>query len=259
MKSPDMQVSTCRLYSNLARYLVYPVLMILCLGVFMAPPAFACHKGKPHGPHVCDGGDDGGGEDEGPVVGGPTLVSFMGPDVLDEDTARECTPLELTSAAGRFDCSVAQPVRATTAGMNLQARKRDINLCRSLEHFSRIQGVSNVDDANPIMPDLYQYGWTDSCSDGACQIVVDLSFSGPAISAVTGGKSDAIDLRVTGTLSGPPDGNPFSGTQELAMSQMSMQFRKPGSNAIAAVCDWYPQSVEIGVSEHVVFTSFAMP
>jgi len=35
-----------------------------------------------------------------------------------------------------------------------------------------------------------------------------------------------------------------------------MQFRKPGSTAIAAVCNWYPQSVDIeGPYQHVVFAS----
>jgi hypothetical protein len=171
--------------------------------------------------------------------------SFIGPDVLDEDNPRLCTPIQLTVGAGRFDCPVVEPVRVSTGAMNLQTSKRNIALCRSLEQYSQINGVSNVEAATPIKPDFYQFGWTDSCADGACQIVVDISFSGAAISTATGGLSDAVDIRVSGTLSGDLGG----------MSQVSMQFRKPGSTAIAGVCDWYPQSVDIGGPyQHVVFT-----
>ena len=189
------------------------------------------------------------------------MASFIGPAVLDEDGARACEPLgELTAGAGRFNCDVDTPVRASTAGMTLQSRKRDIAFCRSLEHFSQTQG-SHVDAAPERWPDVYQYGWTDDCTDGACQIVVDLSFSGAAILEATGGKSDAVDVRVSGTLSGDElAGNPFSGVQGLAMSLVSLQFRKPGETAIAAVCDWYPQSVDIGGPyQHVVFTSQELP
>ncbi len=254
MKSPNVQFSTCRPYSNPARFLAVPVLMVLCLGVFMAPPVFACHQGKAHGPNTCGGG--GGG---GPVSGGPTMASFIGPHILDESVARECDPGDLTADAGQFSCSLNEPVQISTFGMTLRASNRHATLCKSLNFFSQNPFISDVNSAPPMTPGVYNYGWTDACTDGACQIVVQLSFSGAAISAATGGKSDAVDLRVSGTLSGTLNGNPFSTPQELAMSHISMQFRKPGSTTIAAVCDWYPQSVEIGIGQHMVFTSEALP
>lgn len=262
MKSLNVDVSTCQSCSNPPRFLTISLILILFFGAFMALPAFACHNGKDHGKHVCDddGGGDGGGDDggEGPVPGTANMASFIGPDVLYEVNPRLCLPLELTAETGRFNCEVSEPVRASTAGMNLQTRKRDIELCNSLRHFSTTTGLGHAEDANPLTPSIYQYGWTDPCTDNACQVVVDLSFSGPDISAVTGGKSDAVDLRISGTLSGSISENPFAGEQLLAMSQVSMQFRKPGSTAIAAVCDWYPQSVD-GGSGSVVFVSEALP
>lgn len=263
MKSPNLPVSDCYSRPNPLRLLIVPVLLTLCLGVFMADPAFACHSGKPHGKSTgCDGGGGGGGA--GPIPGGPTMAAFIGPDVLDEDEARLCSPIgDLTEGAGRFDCSLTEGVRITTAAMNLQARKSQISLCKSLQHFSANSGVSHVDAAPPMTPDVYQYGWVDSCGDGACQIVVDLSFSGEDVLAATGGRADAVDLRVSGTLSGDAlGGNPFQSHEnirQLAMSQVNMQFRKPGSTTVAAVCDWYPGSTEVGHSQSVVFTSLALP
>jgi len=262
MKSPNLPVSDCYSRPNPLRLLIVPALLTLCLGVFMATPAFACHSGKPHGKSTgCDGGGGGSG---GAVTGGATYAAFIGPDVLDEGGARLCSPIgDLTEGAGRFDCNLIGGVRITTAAMNLQARKSQVSLCKSLQYFSAISGVSHVDAAPPMTPDVYQYGWVDSCGDGACQIVVDLSFSGENVLAATGGRADAVDLRVSGTLSaGSPLGNPFEShliIQQLAMSQVNMQFRKPGSTTVAAVCDWYPGSTTAGEPQSVVFTSLALP
>jgi hypothetical protein len=242
-KSPSGRVSTRQAIPNPLQFLIVPLLLVLCLGLFPASNLLACHTGKPHGPHTCGGGDP------GPVVGGPTLASFIGPNYLDDDAARACTPLgDMTTATGSLVCSTAESLRISTVGMNLNSRKRDAAFCRSLENLTTV---------DPISPNAYQYGWTDDCSDGACQIVVDLSFSGQRVFAATGGKSDAVDIRVTGTLVGASlPGNPFSSTQELAMSQMTMQFLKPGDTAIAAVCNWFPQiSVIDPAYEHFVFTS----
>lgn len=259
MKPQDRQIPTCQPRQNLVYFLAVTLLLALCLGVLPTSTAFACHNGKPHGPHSCGGG--GGGGNETPVLGTQTLVSFIGPDYLDESSARLCTPADLTVGAGRFNCELTSPVRVSAAGMTLVTKKPNIEFCNSLVHYSTSIGVSHVGDAKPLQPNFYQYGWTDSCTDGACQIVVDLSFSGPDISTATGGKSDAVDLKVTGTLSGGSLGeNPFSAAKELAMSHINMQFRKPGSTSVAAVCDWYPISVDInGPHPRMVFRSEALP
>jgi hypothetical protein len=252
MKSQIGQISRHQPYANQVRFLAVPLLMVLCLGVFLPSTASACHNGKPHGPHTCGGGDPGGGS----VPGVPTMAQFMGPYILDEDVPRDCPPPgtpeanlpELTVDSGRIICSTTESLRISTAGMTLNSRKRDLNFCRALENLTTV---------TPISPAAYQYGWTDNCTDGDCQVFVDLSFNGQRVLDATGGKSDAVDIRVTGTLSGASiPGNPFSNAQELAMSQMNMQFRKPGDTAIAAVCDWFPQSVDIGGPfQHFVFTS----
>lgn len=248
MKPQDRQVSASRQHLNPVRVLITSWLLILCLGVFTSSSVFACHKGKAHGPNTCGG--DGG---EGPVVGFPTVASFIGPDYLDESSARACSPVQtgLTVANGRFNCSIAESVRITTAAMTLVAKKPAIGLCSSLTHYSPSTG-NNVLDAKSLKPDFYQYGWNDDCSDGSCQIVVEISLSGADILAATGGNSDAVDLRISGTATGDVS-NPFLGSQELAMSSINMQFRKPGSTSVAAVCDWFP------TLSQMVFTSVGVP
>ncbi|HET6565452.1 MAG TPA: hypothetical protein VFG52_08575 [Xanthomonadales bacterium] len=232
------------------------MLMTLCLGVFPASTAFACHQGKPHGKHTCDGGGGGG---ETPVLGTPTMASFMGPDGVDETNARLCIPAELTTTAGQYTCDLTEPVRVSSAGMSLLARKRDRDFCKALELYSQKDGISNVDSATPMTPDVYQFGWTDPCADGVCQIVVNMSFSGAAISAATGGQSDAVDIQVSGTMSGDLGDNPFNSSQELAMGLISAQFWQTGTTTIAAVCEYFPQSVQIGLGKYVTFASEPLP
>jgi len=234
MKSQDKQ--DIHPHLNLARLVATSLLLIICLGVFTSPAVFACHNNKPHGKSGTCGEDPG----QGPVTGVNTLASFIGPDYLDESSARACGPVDagLTVANGRFDCSVAEPVRITTGQMTLVAKKPAVDLCSSLTYYSSGSG-HNVDGAPALTPDFYQYGWTDDCSDGGCQIVVDISLSGADILAATGGISDAVDLRISGTATGNVS-NPFNGSQELAMSSINMQFRNAGTTSVAAVCDWFP-------------------
>jgi len=154
-------------------------------------------------------------------------------------------------ANGRFNCSVAEPVRITTAQMTLVSKKPAVGLCSSLTYYNSGSGT-NVEGAPALKPDFYQYGWNDDCSDGSCQIVVDISLSGAEVLAATGGSSDAVDLRISGTATGNVS-NPFNGSQVLTMTSINMQFRKPGSTSVAAVCDWFP------TLSQMVFTSEPNP
>lgn len=270
-----MQTENGQLFSNnssdrscqhAARKTFFVIFLLILLGAFVAPNAMACHKGKPHGPHTCPG--DGGGDDGGsggPVLGEPTVAGFIGPTGIQDDSARDCAPAgELLTTGGTYSCSTgagAGGVHFSTFAMTLQSRKKDIDLCSSL-------GTAGpIDQIPAILPDSYSYGWTDNCAeDGACRIVINMSFSGDKISSATGGVSDAVDVQVSGTLQGDDlGGNPFDEWRELPISQISMQWFKAGSTAVKAACDWYPQSAEIPENPevpgapYVVFATEAVP
>jgi hypothetical protein len=255
-----LNYSSGRSFRHSQRNTISAVCLLLLLGAFVAPNAMACHNGKPHGPHICDGGGGGGGGGTGggPVLGEPTVAGFVGPTGILDDSPENCAPAgELLTTGGTYNCSTGG-VHLSTSGMNLQARKRDVNFCSSLGTYGEIANVPVV------VPDSYSYGWTDDCAvDGACRIVVNMNFSGAAISSATGGASDAVDIQVSGILESavgsPLGGNPFAASREFPVSHISMQWFKPGSTAIKSVCDWYPQSVEIGTAASVVFVTVPSP
>ncbi len=244
--------SSDRSYPYSARNTFSAICLLILLGAFVAPNALACHRGKAHGPHTCDG-DGGSG---GPVVGGPTVAGFVGPSGIDDNSARDCEPAgELLTTGGTFGCTTeaVDGVHLSTFAMHLQARKKDVALCGSFGD------TRSIDQVSALLPGSYSYGWTDNCAeDGACRIEINMSFSGAQISSATGGASDALNVQISGTLTGSLDGNPFAVARELPISQITMQWFKPGSTAVQAVCDWYPQSVEIGALNSVVFVTEAL-
>ena len=130
-------------------------------------------------------------------------------------------------------------MRITTGAMTLSTATKNLDLCNTFQVFSDIGDIS--EEYTPVA-DSYRVRWTDNCTDGSCGIQASSSFA-EGISEATGGKSDRMDITmfaqyVNGSTT---ETNPFAGTTlVLDVTQMTMDFRKPGSDAVLATCIFYP-------------------
>lgn len=234
--------------------------LIVLLALVVAPDAFACHRdGRPHGKDTtCP---PSGGEGLPPATA-DTVLQMLGS--VSDDAPRICTPsTPFDVGAGWYLCETGNAqspnnVTLNTGGMTLTAQKRFIDLCTSFSYFPTPPTYAPP----PTYPAAsYGYGWTQNCnnqnadSQFFCSVEVRFTFADTVgtpgwVTALTGGESDRVDVTVSGVLTGGamPNSNPFSPlSRDVDMTQIVLDFKKPGSTNSLTECLWgkngYPISL----------------
>lgn len=231
-------------YSSCLIYFHVAVALSLVLFLFVAPAAMACHKDDvPHGKvSTCDNPNP----DPPPTVV-ETYVAIHG-DLISEilppaSPGRPCAKADIFDAdRGDYNCSVsAYPgLMIDTIRMSGDGRPKALDLCHNLTHHVVLMPSESG----------FQYGWTDNCRDGDCDVEVRIVFEGEQILETTGNKADVLDVvmhaKVDTLDDDPLDSNPFYHSRDIDITSVDLDFKLTGSKKSAAKCTFYvPMACEI--------------
>lgn len=232
------------------------IALIVALFMFLVPDAMACHRGdppKPHGKGVCD--------DPGPSPNPPPPVTRVG-TVLALDGlvisdvgkgGRLCGPGSLfTSDAGDYTCNTDLSPRIkinTQRDMTGVFARKDRDICTALDSSKSLQ---------PSL-DGFEYGWVDSCFEDSCSIEIRIVAEGDQVGALTGGKSDLLDIVMHASVDpagdSPANSNPFYHSRDVEITSVDLNYLKTGSTRSLATCTFYttPQNPPVAsmISEPV--------
>lgn len=214
----------------------FSLLIFLLLALFLAVPAYACHQGKPHG------------RDKTPcrnLLEG--IESFNMAEFADDyvDTFGEILFRRQDSATVQAgDYTVFDdpgPIEIATDNLSrLADSKSNAGMCGLMDTADPLDPIAK----GPFVsaPDVFSYGWSDDCTDGSCAVEVSLSFSGPDVVALTGGKSDQMTLVMYGGIDGAEDVlEPFLDSNKISISALVATYNRIGTARTLVTCQFAPQ------------------
>jgi hypothetical protein len=216
-------------------YILSVLASALVLLMFLAPEVWACHKGVPHGKETsCVNPNP-----DPPPSAAETSFAIYG-DIISEasppgSAGRPCIDDDIfTVERGDYRCPVSEypGLMIHTHFMSGVFAKKARPLCTSLKHQVLKPSQSG-----------FQYGWTDNCRDGACEVEVRLIFEGEQILEQTGGESDLLDVVMHAKINTmgdvEPDSNPFYHFREVDILSVDFDYKLVGSTRSAATCTFY--------------------
>lgn len=229
------------LCSPAARQLLSVASVLLLLFLIATPGVFACHKGDPPIPHgkstYCGGTDP---SQDPPPTPTETVFALTG-NILSEaappsSPGRPCSRgTNFSVVQGDYDCLVSQypGIMIDTTSMTGVFQKKAADICKSLTHHDVLQPSVGG----------FQYGWTDNCRDGVCNVEIRMIFEGPQILERTQGKSDLLDVIMYATVdtldSYQVDSNPFYESRQVDINSIDLDFRSTNSTRSVATCSFY--------------------
>lgn len=224
-----------------ARQLFSAASVLSLLFLIATPGVFACHKGNPPIPHgkstICEPTDP---SQDPPPSATETVFALTGNIVSEaappSSPGRPCSQgTNFSVEQGDYNCLVSQypGIMIDTSSMTGVFQKKVADICMSLTHHDVLQPSVGG----------FQYGWTDNCRDGVCDVEIRIIFEGSQILDRTQGKSDLLDVVMHATVdtldSYQVDSNPFYESRQTDIDSIDLDFRSTTSTRSVATCRFY--------------------
>jgi len=214
---------------------VVAVLLVICLSLFVASPAFAQCKTHGRNKTPCSNPLE-GVESYNEALFNDQYVAMDAPSVFHRDGASTLQSGDYTEQG------VTGFVEIATDDLSRFAdSKRNLSLCSATDRAT----VLDPDARGPLVaaPDTFSYGWSDDCSvDGLCQVLVNLSFSGQDVLDLTDGQSDQLFIVMQTTISSPVGQlEPFLTARKVSISSILASYNKAGTSRPLVSCTYAPQ------------------
>jgi hypothetical protein len=213
-----------------AAHYISDAILIILLALFLAPDAFAAKPDRVCKPHPKKP-DNCGPAGQVMTPGAPTKAGLSGE--FYEPGARNCvSEREPMDTRGNYECRATEKVAMgfRELGESVASRKRLSWMCNVLD--------INLDGIHlGLSMDSYIYGWTDSCSDGRCEVEIRLLSTDPILQTITFGRSDQVEITLFADATVPVDTqHPFNESRTLDIHSIETDFKKTGSTRSAVIC-----------------------
>jgi len=213
---------------------VVAVLLVVCLSVFVASPAFAQCKTHGRNKTPCINPLEG--------VDSYNTAQFSDQYVyMDGAQVFRRSGTSTLQSGDYIEQGVPSLVELATDDLSRASdSKRNAAMCGLLDTASVLDPGAN----GPLVstPDEFSYGWSDDCTDGQCLVEVSLSFSGQDVLDLTGGQSDQLVVVMQTTVSSPVGQlEPFLSARKVSISSMLATYNRAGTSRPLVNCTFAPQ------------------
>jgi hypothetical protein len=236
------------------KQIFFGIALVMVLFMFLVPDAMACHRGDPPKPHgktaSCD--DPGPGPNPNPpppLTSVATILALDGEVISDVGGGgRSCNPGNLSVTAGDYTCDtqLSPSIRINTHKyMTGVFSKKDRDICMALDSSKSLQPALNG----------FQYGWVDSCFEDSCSVEIRIVAEGAQVGALSGGKSDLLDIVMHASVDpsgdSPANSNPFFHSRDVEITSVDLDYKRADSTRSLATCTFYTTPLDTPVASMV--------
>lgn len=225
-----MNVRYCNRISKIKH--IFPAVFLIILAAFLVTPTAVA--GKPGGPK-CNPHKTTCSPNQFPGGNQPDTFGYFGDSyyghIISGDINFIKQGLDIDSGDFIVDGDSPEIVIDTSNLSKVQKGSPKSQLCDALNG-----------NTTGLYPDSFSYGWVSDCTGGSCSAEIRMSFT-QGITSLTNEESNQLDLVMYAVINDSESANPFAEEQNLFLTNIQADYKKPGTTRTLVQCLMAPQGL----------------